>query len=304
MTKDATILVIGSANADFVIHTDKMPVLGETRHGSGFAVNAGGKGLNQAVAIAKLGGDTAFVGAIGQDPNGSALLDALSDAHVPFLGVSLPEHTTGVAMITVVNGDNFILLHDGANQALTPERIEEKADLIREADFLVLQLETPMESVACACRIAKSHGTQTVLNPAPYRPLPEQLLTMVDFLIPNEHEAQALTGIYPDTPEACTKAIQALQGMGAKNIVITLGERGCVYTHNDEICFCPAQPANVVDTTSAGDSFIGAFVTALSKGRSIPDAIRIGTSVAAITISRPGAASSIPFAHELKEKLL
>lgn len=294
------VLVIGSANTDLVIHTDQMPVLGQTLTGGKFSVNAGGKGLNQAVAIRKLGGEVAFVGAVGKDANAQILLDTLADLQIPFRGFALPDVSTGVAMITVVNGDNFIVLHAGANEALTPQRIAEKRDLIQKSDYLVLQLEIPMDSVYLACRLAGESGTKIVLNPAPYKPLPEKLLTMVDYLIPNEHEAHALTGIYPDSPETCALAIEKLREMGAKCVVITLGERGCVYTDGTDIRFCAAVPTTPVDTTSAGDSFIGGFITKLAEGESIDDAVRFGTQVASITVSRHGAAASIPFAQELE----
>lgn len=294
------ILVVGSANADLVIHSNKMPLLGETLTGSDFQINAGGKGLNQTVAIAKLGGDVSFLGALGDDSNGNILLACLEENGAQFKGLRLQNTPTGVALITVVHGDNFILLDPGANGKLTPEIVEENASIIAQSDFCVLQLEIPLETIYKVCQIAKANGTKIILNPAPYQKLPDALYAYVDYLIPNEHEAFDITGICPDSNENCIQAVRKLQKTGAKNVIITLGERGCVYNDGEDILFCPAKAVPVVDTTSAGDSFIGAVVVKLHAGCSISEAIRYATKVAAITISRPGAAKSIPFYHEIE----
>lgn len=294
------IIVIGSANADLVIHSDKMPELGETLLGRNFQINAGGKGLNQAVAIAKLGGNVSFLGAVGKDANGQTLMNTLSENNVSFNGITTPNIPTGIAMITVVDGNNFIILDSGANYALTPEIIEQHTDSIAESDFCVLQLEIPLETVIKACEIASQNDTKVILNPAPFRELPDTLFSKIDYLIPNEHEAQDLTRIYPDTEDSCKKAIQALQKKGTPNIIITLGGRGCVYNNEDEIVFCPAIKANVVDTTSAGDCFIGALATKLSQNESLQNAVAYATKASAITVSREGASKSIPLASELE----
>lgn len=294
------ILVIGSANADLVIYTDKMPKLGQTVMGKDFAVNAGGKGLNQAVAIAKLGGKVSFLGAVGNDGNGQMLRNALRESKVEFVGITDDAKPTGTAVITVVGGDNSIVLNAGANDSLRPEVITEHSRLLREAEFIVVQLEIPTDTIAEICRIAKEGKAKLLLNPAPYKVLPEALYSKVDYLIPNEHEAESITGICPDNEDNCIRAIRALQKMGAKNVIITLGARGCVYNDGEEVVFVPPAPARVVDTTSAGDSFIGGLTASLAEGRSLTDAIGFATRVAAVTISRKGAARSIPFAYELK----
>lgn len=294
------ILVVGSANADLVINSPKMPKLGETLTGSNFRVNAGGKGLNQAVAIAKLGGDVTFLGCVGEDANGSVLLDALDENGVTFKGGKVTDTPTGIAMITVVEGNNFIVLSAGANDKLTPDIVQAQAPLIMESDYCVMQLEIPLESVIRVCDIAKDSGTAVVLNPAPYRELPEELLRNVDYLIPNEHEANDLTGIYPNSEENCIKAIANLRDKGVKNVIITLGERGCVYNDGDEIIFRPAIETKVVDTTSAGDCFIGALVSRLSRGVNLSDAIDFATKASAIAVSREGASKSIPYENEIK----
>lgn len=294
------ITVIGSANADLVIHSDKMPELGETLNGSNFQVNAGGKGLNQAVAIAKLGGDVSFLGAVGNDANGQMLTDTLHANGVSFKGITTEKIPTGIAMITVVNGNNFIILDAGANYALTPEIIEQHTDIIAQSDFCVLQLEIPLETVSKICEIASHNSTKVILNPAPFRPLPDNLLSQIDYLIPNEHEAQDLTGINPDTEDNCKKAIRMLLQKGIPNIIITLGERGCVYNRKDEIIFSPSIPTNAIDTTSAGDCFIGALVTKLSQSETLEYAISYAAKASAIAVSREGASKSIPYADEIK----
>ncbi|MBQ7828519.1 MAG: ribokinase [Clostridia bacterium] len=293
------IIVIGSANTDLVIHTAKMPKLGETLEGENFMINPGGKGLNQAVAVAKLGGKASFLGAVGTDANGGILLDALAEYGISFEGARLNGTPTGIAMITVVNGDNFIIVDPGANDKLTPEMIEEKRDAIAGSDYCILQLEIPVETVVRACEIAKECGTAVVLNPAPFKKLPNKIYPLVDYLIPNEHEAKDITGIYPDNEENCVKAVTKLREMGVKNVIITLGDRGSVYNDGDEILFRPAQKVTAVDTTSAGDCFIGALTTALSRGNTLESAIDYATKASAIAVSRRGASRSIPYEHEV-----
>lgn len=294
------IIVIGSANADYVIHTDKMPMLGETLVGHSFQVNAGGKGLNQAIAVAKMGGDVSFIGCVGEDSGGEMLLGELRENGVAFDGIKSADASTGSAIIAVVNGDNFIIINPGANAMLTPKAIEKYADVIQECEYCVMQLEIPIESVMKVCEIAKRSGTKIVLNPAPYKKLPEELFSYVDYLIPNEYEAKDITGIYPDTEESCKNALLKLLGMGVKTAIITLGERGCVYNDDDNIIFSPAVKATAVDTTSAGDTFVGAVVSKLSKGETLNKAIAFAAKASAITVSREGASKSIPLANEIE----
>ena len=294
------IVVIGSMNADLVIHSHKMPRLGETLTGSNFQINCGGKGLNQAVAISKLGGDVSFLGCVGNDANGSVLLKELSDNGIDFNGISDSDTATGIAMITVVDGNNFIVLSPGANENVTADLVEKHRSLIEESDYCVMQLEIPLEAVAKVCEIARESGTAVVLNPAPYKPIGENLISYTDYLIPNEHEAFDLTGIYPDSEEKCKEALLKLKTMGCKNIIITLGERGCVYNDGDGIIFRPAVETKVVDTTSAGDCFIGAFVSRLSKGESISSAVDFALKASAVAVSREGASKSIPYACEIE----
>ncbi len=293
------IIVIGSMNADLVIHSPKMPDLGETLTGSNFQVNAGGKGLNQAVAIAKLGGDVSFLGAVGEDSNGELLLDTLKNNNVNFKGFKTEKAPTGIAMITVVEGNNFIILDAGANAELTPEVIEGYNNLISECEYCVMQLEIPVETVLKVCEIANNSNTKIILNPAPYKELPVSVFSKIDYIIPNEHEAHDLTGIYPSDEENTRKAILNLKEKGVKNVIITLGERGCAYNVGDIMYFKPAIKTNVVDTTSAGDTFVGALVSKLSQNETLENAVNFATKASAITVSREGASKSIPFVNEI-----
>lgn len=294
------ILVIGSANIDLTIHTDRMPKLGETVTGHGFSMNSGGKGANQAVAAAKLGRDVKFLGVIGNDTYGEKLLADLRKSGAVFEGITADGVPTGTACITVVNGDNFIVLNPGANDLLTPEIIEEKAELIRKSDYVIMQLEIPVDSVLRAALIAKNAGTAVVLNPAPVKDLPDEIYRFTDIMIPNEYEAMLLTGISTDNEQGCRAAVEDLRKKGVKTVIITLGDRGCVYNDGDRIIFHPAGKADVVDTTSAGDSFIGALCCKLASGNSLTESIDYATKVASVTVSRRGASESIPYAHEIK----
>lgn len=294
------ITVIGSANTDLVIHSERMPKLGETLVGGSFQTSAGGKGLNQAIAISKLGGSVSFLGALGRDDRGDFLLSVLDEHKVTFEGIRVEDAPTGVAMITVVGGDNFIVLDAGANNALSADTVEQKKQLIADSDFCVLQLEIPVETVFKICEIAHSTDTKIVLNPAPYKELPDSVYPLVDYLIPNEHEAEAITGIHIDSEEAAREAVDVLLSKGAKNVVITLGSRGCVYSNGCDVVYHPAKKVVAVDSTSAGDCFIGALIAKLSQNYPLHEAISFATKASAITVSRPGAAASIPFEHEVK----
>ncbi len=294
------ILVIGSANADLVIRSARMPALGETLVGEDFSVGAGGKGFNQAVATKKLGGDVTFVGALGSDANGQMLRSRLEGYGIDFKGLISDVAPTGCAVITVVGGDNFIILDEGANAELTPDVIDSLTELIAEADILMMQYEIPTESIVCAAKIARAHGTRVVVNPAPYKELPDSFYSLVDILIPNEHEAHGLCGIYPENEESACAALGSLRSRGIATVIITLGERGCVYNDGERAVFCPAIKTKAVDTTSAGDSFIGALCVRLSIGDVLDGAVKYATKVSSITVSREGASDSIPYADEIK----
>ncbi len=296
----SSILVIGSANTDLTIHTDRMPRLGETVTGYDFQLNCGGKGANQASAVAKLGGNVTFLGAVGKDSNGEKLLSDFEKNSVCFNGIISEKAPTGTASITVIGGDNFIILNEGANGLITPEVIDEKADLIKSADYLVMQLEIPVQSVLRAAELADKFNTEVILNPAPVKEIPHELFALTDIMIPNEHEAKLITGVEIESTADAKKAIKILNDKGVKTVIITLGDKGCVYNSGNEIFECPAEKTVAVDTTSAGDSFIGALCVKLSQGENLHGAIKYAAKVAAITVSRKGASASIPYAYEVK----
>ena len=296
------ILVIGSANADLVIHSPKVPALGETVIGSGSSVGAGGKGLNQAVAAKKLGGEVHFIGALGNDANGKMLRGTLERYGIRSTCIEVDACATGCAMIVVVDGNNFIVVDEGANACLTPDVIDGEASYIEEADIVLIQYEIPIESVMRIAEITKNSKAMLVVNPAPFKDIPSEFYAMVDILVPNEHEAHALTGIYPADEQSTAAALEALLQTGVKKAIVTLGERGCAYGDGEGIRFYPAIKTKAVDTTSAGDSFIGALCVRLSMGDETERAIEYATRVSSITVSRAGASDSIPYAYEIEKE--
>lgn len=293
------ILVIGSANVDITIHSPRMPALGETLVGGQFSTGAGGKGLNQAIAIKKLGGDVSFFCEVGDDKNGLFLLSCLERYGVDFRGEINKDVPTGCALITVVGADNFIVISPGANALINTDTAEKMSALIAEADMVVMQYEIDADAILHAAKIAKDNGTTVVVNPAPYKKLPDSFYPLVDLLVPNEHEAFDLTGIHPSDAESAGRALAKLKALGVGNAVITLGERGCIYTAGDEPKTCPAVKTKAVDTTSAGDSFIGAMCVRLCAGDDMDTAVKYATKVSALTVSRSGASDSIPYAEEI-----
>ena len=295
------ILIIGSANADLTVYADRMPLSGETVIGHDFSLNTGGKGANQAAAVAKLGGNVKFIGAVGNDANGKKIIEDLECHGVEFDGICVEKSQTGTATIIVINGENSIIINEGANACVTPQLIEEKADLIKQADYLIMQLEIPVETVIRAAKIAKESNTAVILNPAPCKALPDCLFELTDIIIPNEHEASGLTGICGNSDNELKQKIEFLRKKGVKTVIITLGEKGSIYNISDEIFTCPAEKVRAVDTTCAGDSFIGSLCHKLSEGFELRESIKYATKVAAITVSRMGALASIPFASEIKD---
>ena len=283
------ILIIGSINIDLVINMDILPKLGETVHGKNFMTSYGGKGANQAVAVAKIYGEADMIGAVGSDEFGKLLKSNLESNCVRTGGVKIAETNSGVAVITVCGGDNHIILDGGANDTVSPAWIDANIELIKNADIVIFQLEIPMETIIYAAKKAKEYGCKVLLNPAPAATLPDELLNFTDIIIPNEHEAAIITG---KTDE--TEALKALWNGGKRTVIITLGGKGCIYNVGETIKTQSAFPTNVVDTTAAGDSFIGGFCSMIAEGKSMEQAVRFATAVSTITVSRPGASASIP----------
>ena len=292
------VLVIGSINVDYVIHTPRIPKLGETLTGSDFAMNFGGKGANQAVALAKTGCCVKMLGAVGKDLSGGLALKNLESFGIDCTDVMQVDAPTGAAVITVCNGDNHILLDIGANAFVTPAEIEAREALFDWADIVVMQFEIPMESVLFAARMTKKHQKLLVINPAPVKEADPEIYRLTDIIIPNEFETQLITGIFPEG-ENIEKSTHALQKMGCKTVMITLGKRGCVYTDGDKIKTHGIFETKVADTTAAGDSFIGGICKSLCEGKTMDEAVRYASAVSAITVSRHGAGVSIPTADEV-----
>ncbi|MEU8778816.1 ribokinase [Streptomyces sp. NPDC048606] len=292
------IAVLGSTNMDLVAYVPKAPRLGETVTGREFRTLPGGKGANQAVAAARLGGEVVMIGAVGADAFGSRLRAALGEAGVETAALRTVEGASGTAHITVDDeGANSIVVIPGANARVTG--LEPGDDSrIGAADSLLLQLELPLEAVVAGARAARAHGVRTILTPAPARPLPAELLDLVDLLVPNEHEAAALTGLTePD------RAAEALLHR-VPEVVVTLGAAGVLYAaRGAEPVRVPAHRVRAVDTTAAGDTFVGALAVALGEGRSMEGALAWASRAAALSVQRPGAQDSMPTRAEVERAL-
>ncbi len=297
------VLVIGSINVDYVIHTERLPKLGETLTGSDFAMNFGGKGANQAVALAKTGCNVKMLGAVGTDLSGELAINNLKSFGIDTADVLQVDAPTGAAVITVCGGDNHIILDIGANAYVTPDAIAERESLFDWADFVVMQYEIPMESVLFAARMTKKHKKTFVLNPAPVKEADPEIYRLTDIIIPNEFETQLISGIYPADEETTASAIAALLEKGCKTALITLGKRGCAYTDGGKIAYGGIYDVKVVDTTAAGDSFIGGLCKSLCEGKTMKDAVAYASAVSSITVSRAGAGISIPTADEVERFL-
>jgi ribokinase len=288
-TSRAGIVVLGSANMDLVAYTRVAPAQGETVTGDSFRTVAGGKGANQAIAAARAGGAVTMIGAVGADDFGGRLRTALEDAGVNTGPLRTVPSPSGIAHI-VVDGDgrNAIVVVPGANGTVTA-LAEGDEDVIASAGALLLQLELPLSGVLSGARAAHRHGVRTVLTPAPAQPLPAELLAVTDLLVPNEHEAAALSG-HRDPYAAARALLDAVP-----EVVITLGEAGCLYAARGQAPLAvPAQQTNAVDTTAAGDTFAGALAVALGEGRPVPDALAWATAASSLSVEQPGASSSMP----------
>ena len=299
----ADVVVVGSLGMDYVFRAARLPRVAETLAGSDFKVGPGSKGGNQAVALARLGAKVAIVAAIGNDANGAALIAGLTRDGVDCDFVHRVDGVvTGVAMVAVDDeGRNAIIIVGGANRKLTPEIVEARAALIDGAKYVVCQMEVPAETVGWAMKRAHRAGAKTILNPAPLLgPLSADWLPAIDFLIPNEVEAEALTGIPVTAPDAAREAARRLRAQGAANVLVTLGAQGLFAATSEGEAYYPAIPVAAVDTTGAGDVFVGGFIAALSVGRPVADAIRFGQEAASISVTRPGAQAAIPYRHEIR----
>ncbi|MBQ7224663.1 MAG: ribokinase [Clostridia bacterium] len=295
------IYVLGSINMDMVAQVDRIPKIGETLGAKKFYVNQGGKGANQAVAIAKLGGNVKMIGKVGSDANGQFLLSALSSSGVDIECVSVADANSGIAMIAVENGDNRIILDAGANSYVTEGDVDIGLADASENDILIMQLEIPMEIVEYASSVAKEKGMTVILNPAPAKSLSPLLLQNVDIIAPNESETKILTDIEVVDEAHLALAVRALYKTGVKKVVVTMGEKGSAVAEGQTITYIEPRKVNAVDTTSAGDTFIGALALCLAQGKGMVESAQFASVASSVTVTREGAAQSIPTLSEVKE---
>lgn len=291
------ILIIGSSNTDMVIKAARIPVPGETILGGEFKMGPGGKGANQAVAAARLGGDVTFVCKVGRDVFGEKSVENYKKDGIKTDHILYSEKPSGVALILVDDqGENVISVAPGANGDITVEDIESVRPVIEAADYVILQLEIPVEAVAKAAEIGKAAGACVILNPAPACKLPEEIFKNISLITPNQTEMALLTGVEGDI----TLAMKKLQEMGVKDIILTLGSKGSAIWNGESYEIVPAQKVKAVDATAAGDTFCGGLCVALSEGLDLKAAAEFATKASAMTVQKLGAQESIPYRSEIK----
>ena len=299
-----TITVVGSINLDRTIRLTHMPQIGETMHTKEIFSAGGGKGANQAVAAKRLGANTYFIGAVGEDEAGKLMLELLSEEEINLDAVAhVKGEATGQAYIMVDDlGQNSIMIHAGANNAFTPEHVQAHQAIIEKSDFIIAQFESHLASTIQAFEIAKKAGVKTILNPAPaMEKVPEELLRLTDIIIPNETETEILTGVKITDEASMKKAAQKLHDLGIEGVIITVGSKGAYYDVHGENGIVPAFKVEAKDTTAAGDTFIGALSTVLKKDLSnLQAAISYGNQASSLTVQRFGAQPSIPYLNEMK----
>lgn len=294
------IIVVGSLNADLVVRAPRFPRPGETISGEDLQIIPGGKGANQAVAAARQGAAVAMTGRVGNDSFGPELIENLKQNNVDTAHVqSDPQSATGTAIIVVDgNGQNSIVLSPGGNGRVTPDDLRQVP--FQEHQLLLLQLEIPVETVLAAAQRAKESGVRVLLNPAPARSLPEELIRLPDFLVPNETELSLLTDqSVKDIPSAEAAAKRLLE-RGVQNVIVTLGANGALIVNKQLTKHVPAFKVAVVDTTAAGDAFIGGFASALLQNKSLEEAVRFGCACGALAATKFGAQPSLPGREEVE----
>ena len=300
MKNTGKLAVLGSINADHILNLASFPRPGETVIGKQYQVAFGGKGANQAVAAGRSGAAISFIACVGEDDIGERIRQQLAEDKIDVAAIDvIPGESTGVALIFVNDeGENSIAIHAGANAALTPALVEKHKQTIAEADALLMQLESPLDSVLAAAKIAREHQTKVILNPAPAMPLSAELLALVDMITPNETEAEALTGIHIDSDEDAARAAGILHDKGIGSVLITLGSRGVWLSEQGQGQRIAGFKVKAVDTIAAGDTFNGALITALLEGKPVAEAVRFAHAAAAIAVTRSGAQPSVPWRSE------
>jgi len=291
-----SVVVLGSINIDLVATVDRFPQVGETRRGDRFFEAAGGKGANQAVAAAKLGAETYFVGRVGGDDYGDRSISSLKAAGVRTDGVFIDSSThSGVAVITVNNeGDNTIISVRGTNANVGAEDIDRLRQVLPGATAFLVQLEIPLDAVVSGIRAASDAGVTVILDPAPAIDLPSEIYPYIDIITPNEGEASALTGVTVSDAESAEKAADILRDRGVKTAIVTLGKQGLFCASESDRFFLPAYEVEAVDTVAAGDAFNGGLAAAIDAGEPLKEAVRKAAATAAFSVTRSGAQPSLP----------
>ena len=295
------ICVIGSLNMDLVVNVDTMPKPGQTIIGSNFKEVPGGKGANQAVAMARLNGNVSMIGKVGEDGFGQTLINSLKNDKVDTTYIQTAKGATGVALITVYkNAQNSIVVSPGANFEVKEDDIDNNIEAIKNSDIVVLQLETPLNTIKYALNKAKELNKYTILNPAPAVKLDDEIIKNVDLLTPNETELEIISGVSIETEEDIQKAAQIMIEKGVKELIVTLGSKGSLYINKEKSMFKKAYKVEAVDTTAAGDSYTGALAVALSQDKNIEDAMDFASKVGALSVLKEGAQSSLPTLEDVK----
>lgn len=295
------ILVVGSSNTDMVIKCEHLPAPGETILGGNFFMNAGGKGANQAVAAARLNGDVTFIAKVGNDVFGIQSIELFNKENINtefiFIDTGNPS---GVALITVdAKGENCIAVAQGANGNLSVDDLKKLTSVLEAADIILVQLEIPIETIEYVADFCFQQKKKLVLNPAPACKLPDELLSKVSIITPNEKEASMLSGVYVNNIDDAKQAAKILSSKGIETVIVTLGEEGALLYKDNEFTLIPTNKVNAVDTTAAGDVFNGALAVALSESTNIIDAVKFATIAASISVTRLGAQASAPYRFEL-----
>ncbi|HHM3228655.1 TPA: ribokinase [Staphylococcus aureus] len=299
------VVILGSTNVDQFLTVERYAQPGETLHvEEAQKAFGGGKGANQAIATARMQADTTFITKIGTDGVADFILEDFKVAHIDTSYIiKTAEAKTGQAFITVnAEGQNTIYVYGGANMTMTPEDVINAKDAIINADFVVAQLEVPIPAVISAFEIAKAHGVTTVLNPAPAKALPNELLSLIDIIVPNETEAELLSGIKVTNEQSMKDNANYFLSIGIKTVLITLGKQGTYFATKNQSQHIEAYKVNAIDTTAAGDTFIGAFVSRLNKSQdNLADAIDFGNKASSLTVQKHGAQASIPLLEEVNQ---
>lgn len=299
------VVILGSTNVDQFLTVERYAQPGETLHvEEAQKAFGGGKGANQAIATARMQADTTFITKIGTDGVADFILEDFKVAHIDTSYIiKTAEAKTGQAFITVnAEGQNTIYVYGGANMTMTPEDVINAKDAIINADFVVAQLEVPIPAIISAFEIAKAHGVTTVLNPAPAKALPNELLSLIDIIVPNETEAELLSGIKVTNEQSMKDNANYFLSIGIKTVLITLGNQGTYFATKNQSQHIEAYKVNAIDTTAAGDTFIGAFVSRLNKSQdNLADAIDFGNKASSLTVQKHGAQASIPLLEEVNQ---